>query len=58
MNTGDKSQSSQPQTAGNPSGEKVSNPFDNNRRVDDEIQEAKEELEKEQAFKKAQTERD
>jgi hypothetical protein len=58
MNTGDKSQSRQPQTSGNSPGETVSNPFDNNRRVDDEIQEAKEELEKEQEFKEAQTERD
>lgn len=36
----------------------VNNPFGNGQRIDDEVQEAKEELEKEQQFKEAQTERD
>lgn len=59
MSTGDKQQHEpQPQTAGNPQGAPVSNPFENNRPVDDEIQQASEELEKEQQFKEAQTERD
>jgi hypothetical protein len=59
MSTGNKPQNRpQQQTADNPSGDPVSNPFTNNRAVDDEIQEAGEELEKEQQFKEAQTERD
>ncbi|HUC82426.1 MAG TPA: hypothetical protein VMR70_16085 [Flavisolibacter sp.] len=59
MSTRDKQQHEpQPQTAGNPHGTPVSNPFENNRPVDDEIQQASEELEKEQQFKEAQTERD
>lgn len=48
----------QPQTQDNPAGKPVSNPFENNRPVDDEIQQAGEELDKEQQFKEAQTERD
>ena len=48
----------QQQTPDNPAGEPVSNPFTNGRPVDDEIAEASEELEKEQQFKEAQTERD
>ena len=46
-----------PQTASNPSGD-VHNPFENGQQIDQEIQKAQEELEKEQQFKEAQTERD
>ena len=46
-----------PQTAGHPSGDK-NNPFENGQTVDQEVQQAQEELEKEQQFKEAQTERD
>ena len=45
------------QTTGN-SPETQSNPFENGVKVDQEIQLAQEELEKEQEFKEAQTERD
>jgi hypothetical protein len=48
----------QPQTAENPTGESVENPFENNKSVDQDVQLAQEELEKEQQFKEAQTERD
>lgn len=59
MSAEDKSQNNpQQQTAENPSGAPVSNPFENNRSVDDEVQQAGEELDKEQQFKEAQTERD
>jgi hypothetical protein len=46
-----------PQTASNPSGN-ANNPFENGQKVDQEVELAKEELEKEQQFKEAQTERD
>ena len=48
----------QQQTADNPSGEPLGNPFENEKTVDQEVQLAQEELEKEQQFKEAQTERD
>ena len=46
-----------PQTAQHPSGD-ASNPFENGLNADQEIQQAQEELDKEQEFKEAQTERD
>jgi hypothetical protein len=46
------------QAAQNPSAEQVSNPFENNRSVDNDIEQAQEELENEQTFKEASTERD
>ncbi|HYO20881.1 MAG TPA: hypothetical protein VER36_00660 [Flavisolibacter sp.] len=59
MNPGNEEQNKpQQQTAENPSGEPLGNPFENGRPVDDEIQQASEELSKEQQFKEAQTERD
>ena len=59
MNTGNNEHNKpQQQTADNPSGEPLGNPFENGKRADDEIQQAREELEKEQQFKEAQTERD
>jgi len=54
-NTADKPQQ---QTADNPSGTPLGNPFENNQSVDQDIQQAGEDLEKEQQFKEAQTERD
>jgi hypothetical protein len=48
----------QQQTADNPSGEPLGNPFENGKTVDQEVKLAQEELEKEQQFKEAQTERD
>ena len=48
----------QPQTAANPEGKPVTNPFENNQSADWDVEEAKEELEKEQEFKEVQTERD
>ena len=45
------------QTAENTSGN-AANPFENGVKVDQEVQLAQEELEKEQQFKEAQTERD
>ena len=48
----------QQHTADNPSGTPLGNPFENNQPVDQDIQQAGEELEKEQQFKEAQTERD
>ena len=42
----------------NPSPKTANNPFENNQPVDQEIELAKDELEKEQEFKQAQTERD
>ena len=47
-----------PQTEANPEGKTVTNPFENNQSADRDIEQAKEELEKEQEFKEAQTERD
>lgn len=41
----------------NPAG-KVTNPFENHQPVEQDIQQSQEELEKEQQFKEAQTERD
>jgi hypothetical protein len=46
------------QTAENPSGSSVGNPFENNQSVNNDLEIAREELEKEQEFKEAQTERD
>ena len=46
------------QAAENPTSNATDNPFDNNVPVDQEIQEAQEELDKEQTFKEAQSERD
>ena len=46
-----------PQTAQHPSGD-ANNPFENGLNADQEIQQAQEELDKEQEFKEAQTERD
>ena len=48
----------QQQTPENPSGSTVSNPFENKQSVNNDLEMAKEELEKEQEFKEAQTERD
>jgi len=48
----------QSQTTGNPSLESANNPFENNQPVEQDVRQAKEELEKEQQFKEAQTERD
>lgn len=49
---------SQQQTADDPARESNSNPFENGQTADQEIQQAEEELEKEQQFKEAQSERD
>jgi hypothetical protein len=38
--------------------ERVKNPFENNQSAEQDIQQSQEELEKEQQFKEAQTERD
>jgi len=46
-----------PQSAEHPSGN-ANNPFENGQKADQEVELAKEELEKEQQFKEAQTERD
>ena len=51
-------QKPQQQTPENPSGSAIGNPFENNQSVNNDIEQAKEELEKEQEFKEAQTERD
>lgn len=51
-------QPAEPAKAAESEEQRSANPFDNNRRVDDELQEAGEELEKEQQFKEAQRERD
>ena len=48
----------QPQTVTNPSGEPIGNPFKNKRSADQDLAQAGEDLEKEQQFKEAQTERD
>lgn len=40
------------------SAEQVKNPFENNRSVEKDIEQSQEELENEQAFKEASTERD
>lgn len=59
MNT-EKNQENRPQrqTAENPSGEPLTNPFSTNRTAKKNIQQAKVELDKEQQLKEAQTERD
>lgn len=49
---------SRPQTASNPAGKPASNPFENDQTADRDVQGAAEELDKEQQFKEAQTERD
>lgn len=46
----------QKQTASNPSG--IENPFENKQSASLDVEQAEEELEKEQQFKEAQTERD
>ena len=46
------------QTADNPSSSDLGNPFENNQSVKNDLDLAKEELEKEQEFKEAQRERD
>lgn len=60
MDIGNNNSANQPQqqTAENPSGAPLGNPFENNTPVDQEIHQSQEELEKEQQFKEAQTERD
>jgi hypothetical protein len=57
-NRNDQTDKPQQQTPDNPSGSAISNPFENGQKADQEIELAKDELEKEQAFKEAQTERD
>ena len=49
----DREQASQDNTA-----EQVNNPFENNRSVEEDIEQSQEEVENEQAFKEASTERD
>jgi hypothetical protein len=48
----------QQQTAQNPEGEPIGNPFENSQASDKDVQQSKQELENEQQFKEAQTERD
>lgn len=48
----------QEQTAQNTSSQKVKNPFENNQPVEKDIEQSQEELDKEQAYKEALTERD
>lgn len=48
----------QPPENAMPDREKIANPFENRQPADKDIEEAKEKLENEQAFKEAQTERD
>jgi len=58
METRDDQSRPQQQTAENPSGEPLGNPFENNQSAEQDIQQAQDSLEKEQQFKEAQTERD
>ena len=59
MNTNNKEEAMpQRQTAENPSGDAVINPFENNQSVDKDIEQSKEAMDKEQQFKEALTERD
>ena len=46
------------QTAENPSGDEARNPFENNKMVSEDIEQAGNDLEAEQQFKEVQTERD
>lgn len=46
------------QAAQNTSAQQNNNPFENNRTVESDIQQSQEELENEQTFKEASTERD
>jgi hypothetical protein len=48
----------QQQTAENPSGKPIENPFENHQSAEKDIEQAKEALEKEQQYKEVQTERD
>ncbi|MDQ3277250.1 MAG: hypothetical protein M3Q06_02925 [Bacteroidota bacterium] len=48
----------QEQTAQNTSSQKVKNPFENNQSAEKDIEQSQEELDKEQAYKEALTERD
>ena len=57
MNNRQDQDSKTKQTPDNPS-VSTANPFENGQKVDQEIQQAEEELQKEQQFKEAQTERD
>ena len=60
MNTSNNKEESMPQrqTAENPSGAPVINPFENNQPVEKDIEDSKDALDREQQFKEAQTERD
>lgn len=57
-NKNDPQEAPQRQTPENPSGSPVANPFDNNRSSDEDIKAAGDDLDKEQQFKEALTERD
>lgn len=48
----------QEQASQNTSAQKVVNPFENNQTVEKDIEQSQEELDKEQAYKEALTERD
>lgn len=58
MDNKNKADNNREQVAHNPSTQKTNNPFENNRTVENDIQESQEELENEQTFKEASTERD
>lgn len=58
MNKNNEKGRPQQQTAENPSGKPLENPFENKQSGEKDIEQAKDELEKEQQFKEAQRERD
>lgn len=58
MDNKNKADNNREQVAQNPSTQQTNNPFENNRTVENDIQQSQEELENEQTFKEASTERD
>jgi len=59
MNTNNRQETKpQQQSAENPAGKPMENPFENKQSAKKDIEQAKDALDKEQQFKEAQTERD
>ena len=57
-NRTDGKQKPEQQPGNTAAGEKLGNPFENGKTIDQEVEQAKDKLNKEQEFKEAQTERD
>ena len=58
MNTAKNQQIKESQETNNATVKKANNPFENHQSVEQDVQRSRDELEKEQQFKEAQTERD